>query len=163
MPSRFRWFFYGVFLTAVVIFGGAYGYLASGYVSMATSAPPLPLEETVARITLEARDRRSRDVQSLLPLNNENLVAGARLFKSHCGGCHGLPGRSSTMLANAMFPHPPQLFEKDQMVTDDPPGITYWVITHGIRLSGMPAFHHAFSHPQRCQLPLILPHSDHPS
>ncbi len=54
MPSRFRWFFYGVFLTAVVIFGGAYGYLASGYVSMATSAPPLPLEETVARITLEA-------------------------------------------------------------------------------------------------------------
>jgi len=160
MPSRFRWFFYGVILTTVVIFGGAYGYLASGYVSMATSAPPLPLEETAARITLEASYRGSRDLQSLLPLNNENLVAGARLFKGHCGGCHGLPGRPNTALANAMFPHPPQLFEKDQMVTDDPPGITYWVITHGIRLSGMPGFEKALSETERWQVTMMLAHAD---
>jgi hypothetical protein len=56
------------------------------------------------------------------------------------------------MLANAMFPHPPQLFEKDQMVTDDPPGITYWVITHGIRLSGMPGFDKALSETERWQV-----------
>ncbi len=159
MPSRFRSFVYGVFFTTVVIFGGAYGYLASGYVSMATAAPPLPLEEAVASITLEASYRGSRDLQTLLPLNNENLVAGARLFKSRCGGCHGLPGRPSTALANAMFPHPPQLFEKDQMVTDDPQGITYWVVTHGIRLSGMPAFDKALSETERWQVTMLLAHA----
>jgi mono/diheme cytochrome c family protein len=64
------------------------------------------------------------------------------------------------MLANAMFPHPPQLFEKDQMVTDDPPGITYWVITHGIRLSGMPGFDKALSETERWQVTMMLAHAD---
>jgi thiosulfate dehydrogenase len=160
MPSRFRWFFYGVILTTVVIFGGAYGYLTSGAVSMATSAPPILLEETFARVALEASYRGSRDLQSLLPLDNENLVTGARLFKSHCGGCHGLPGRPSTAWANAMFPHPPQLFEKDGMVTDDPQGITYWKVTHGIRLSGMPAFDKALSETERWQVTMLIAHAD---
>jgi thiosulfate dehydrogenase len=160
MPSRFRWFFYGVILTTVVIFGGAYGYLTSGATSMATSAPPILLEETFARVALEASYRGSRDLQSLLPLDNENLVAGARLFKSHCGGCHGLPGRPSTAWANAMFPHPPQLFEKDGMVTDDPQGITYWKVTHGIRLSGMPAFDKALSETERWQVTMLIAHAD---
>jgi len=159
MLSGFRPFVYGVIFTTVVIFGGAYAYLASGYVSMATAAPPIPLEETVARVTLEASYRGSRELQSLLPLNNENLVAGARLFKSRCGGCHGLPGRPST-LANAMFPHPPQLFEKDQMVTDDPQGVTYWVVTNGIRLSGMPAFEKALSETERWQVTMLVAHAD---
>jgi thiosulfate dehydrogenase len=160
MPSRFRWFIYGIILTTVVIFGGAYGYLISGHVSMATSAPPLPFEETVAELALEASYRGSRELQPLLPLNNENLVAGARLFKSHCGGCHGLPGRPSMALANAMFPHPPQLFEKNQMVTDDPQGITYWKVTHGIRLSGMPAFEKALSESERWQITMLVAHAD---
>lgn len=160
MPSRFRWFSYGVILTTIVIFGGSYAYLASGHVSMATSAPPLPLEETVAQVTLEASYRGSRDLQSLYPADNENLVAGARLFKSHCGGCHGLPGRPNTDLANAMFPHPPQLFEKDGMVTDDPQGITYWVVTHGIRLSGMPAFEKALREKERWQVTMLVAHAD---
>jgi len=160
MPSRFKWFFSGIILTTVVIFGGTYGYLTSGYVSMATSAPPLPLEETIAQITLEASYRGSRDLQSLLPLDNENLVAGARLFKGRCSGCHGLPGRPNTAFANAMFPHPPQLFEKDQMVTDDPQGITYWIVTHGIRLSGMPAFDKALSESERWQVTMLIAHAD---
>jgi thiosulfate dehydrogenase len=160
MPSRFRWFFSGIILTTIVIFGGAYGYLISGKVSMATSAPPIPLEETVASLALEASYRGSRDLQSLLPLNDENLVAGARLFKGRCSGCHGLPGRPNTALADAMSPHPPQLFEKDGMVTDDPQGITYWKVTHGIRLSGMPAFEKALSETERWQVTMLVAHAD---
>jgi thiosulfate dehydrogenase len=160
MLSGFRGFVFGVIFTTIVIFGGAYGYLISGKLSMATSASPLPLEETVAGLALEASYRGSRDLQSLLPLNNENLVVGARLFKSHCGGCHGLPGRPSTAWANAMSPHPPQLFEKDGMVTDDPQGITYWKVTHGIRLSGMPAFDKALSETERWQITMLVAHAD---
>jgi mono/diheme cytochrome c family protein len=59
-----------------------------------------------------------------------------------------------------MFPPPPQLFEKDDMVTDDPEGVTYWKVTHGIRLSGMPGFASTLSDTQRWQVTMLLAHAD---
>jgi mono/diheme cytochrome c family protein len=46
------------------------------------------------------------------------------------------------------------------MVTDDPIGVTYWKVTHGIRLSGMPAFDTLLQENQRWQVSLLLAHAD---
>jgi len=35
--------------------------------------------------------------------------------------CHGLPGQAAPAAAKGMFPPPPQLLQKDETVTDDPP------------------------------------------
>jgi thiosulfate dehydrogenase len=59
-----------------------------------------------------------------------------------------------------MFPPPPHLFEKDQMVVNNPEGATYWVVTHGIRLSGMPAFEDTLSDLERWQVTMLLAHAD---
>jgi thiosulfate dehydrogenase len=59
-----------------------------------------------------------------------------------------------------MFPLPPQFFEKDGMVTRNPEGITYWKVTHGIRLSGMPAFGGVLSNTQRWQVTMLVAHAD---
>jgi mono/diheme cytochrome c family protein len=59
-----------------------------------------------------------------------------------------------------MFPSPPQLFEKDDMVTRNPEGITYWKVTHGIRLTGMPGFGSALSPTQRWQITMLVSHAD---
>ncbi len=63
-------------------------------------------------------------------------------------------------MSKAMFPPPPQLFEKQDMVTDDPEGTTYWKVTHGIRLSGMPGFADILSDTQRWQVTMLLAHAD---
>jgi hypothetical protein len=59
-----------------------------------------------------------------------------------------------------MFPHPPQLFNGNEMVTDDPEGVTFWKVTHGIQLSGMPAFGESLIDEQRWQVTMLLAHAD---
>ena len=75
-----------------------------------------------------------------LPFDDDNMVAGVNVYKEHCAVCHGAPERPRTAMSKGMFPPPPQLLEKADMMTDDPEGETYWKVTHGIRLSGMPGF-----------------------
>jgi len=43
------------------------------------------------------------------------------------------------MIAEGMFPKPPQLF-KGMGVTDDDAWESYWKVAGGIRMTGMPAF-----------------------
>ena len=46
------------------------------------------------------------------------------------------------------------------MMTDDPEGETFWKVTHGIRLSGMPGFKSALSDTERWQLTSLVAHAD---
>jgi thiosulfate dehydrogenase len=59
-----------------------------------------------------------------------------------------------------MFPLPPQLFEKDDMVTDDPAGVTYWKVSNGIRMTGMPGFGEMLTPTQMWQVSLLLAKAD---
>ncbi len=83
---------------------------------------------------------------------------GQGVFQTHCAVCHGLPDAQKTAIAQGMFPVPPQLF--DHTVTDDPEGETYWKVTHGIRLSGMPGFGKTLSENERWQVTMFLAHVD---
>ena len=157
--SRIGWLILGFLIAIVVFVCGGYIFITEGGVPMAASAAPLPLETTIAHMALRAADKQARDTKDPLPVNDTNLVAGARLYHAHCAMCHGAPGSRSD-LEKLMFPFPPQLFEKDQMVTDDPEGITYWKVTNGIRLSGMPGFEKLLTDSERWQVTMAVAHAD---
>jgi len=128
---------------------------------MATTAPPLPLEKTVAKMALRASIGTAADQKDPLPFNDENMLAGVNAYREqHCAFCHGAPGQPRPAISKGMFPSPPQLFEKDDMVTDDPEGVTDWKVTHGIRLSGMPGFGDTLSDTQRWQVTMLVAHAD---
>jgi thiosulfate dehydrogenase len=160
MSLRLRWFILGIVITIVVLVVGAYLFVKAGGVSMETTARPLPLEAAVARMALRASFGNAAEQKDPIPLNDDNMLAGAREFKEHCAVCHGTPGRPPTAISKGMFPKPPQLFENDGMVTDDPEGITYWKVTHGIRLSGMPGFESTLSDTQRWQVTMLVAHAN---
>jgi thiosulfate dehydrogenase len=151
MSSRPGWFVLGIVVTIVMIVMSTYMFLKAGGVSMDTTAPPLPLEETIARIALHASLRNAADQEDPLPLNDANMQAGAHGYKEHCATCHGIPGRPRIAISKGMFPSPSQLFEKNDRVTDDPEGVTYWKVTHGIRLSGILGFGGTLSDMERWQ------------
>ena len=155
-----RGFVLGVVVTILVLIAGGYLFVRAGGVSLATTAPPLPLEKTVARLALRASIGNAKDDKDPLPFNDRDLVAGANIYKEQCAGCHGTPGAARTAISKGMFPPPPQLFEKNDMVTDDPVGITHWKVTHGIRLSGMPGFAGTLSDIQRWQVTILVSHAD---
>jgi len=64
------------------------------------------------------------------------------------------------MAAKGMFPPPPQLFAPDDMVTDNPAGVTYWKVSNGIRMTGMPGFGEVLSPAQVWQVSLLLANAD---
>jgi mono/diheme cytochrome c family protein len=90
-------------------------------------------------------------------VDEANLLVGARKYTEHCSVCHGGPHAPPTGIAKGMFPPPPQLFE--HMATDDPEGITFWKVTSGIRMTGMPAFKKTLSDTERWQVTMLLAHA----
>jgi thiosulfate dehydrogenase len=155
-----RGFILGIFITILALVVGGFLFIRSGGVSLATTAPPLPLEKTVAEMALQASMRTAADQKNPLAYGDENMMAGVNVFKENCAVCHGAPEHSATAISKGMFPPPPQLFEKADMMLDDPEGETFWKVTNGIRLSGMPGFGSTLSDTQRWQLTMLVAHAD---
>jgi mono/diheme cytochrome c family protein len=61
---------------------------------------------------------------------------GAGNYDSMCTGCHLAPGMESTELSKGLYPAPPAFASAE--VGD--PAHHFWVIKHGIKASGMPAW-----------------------
>ena len=113
-----RGFLFGVFLTVAIIGVGGYLFVHGGGVSMATTAPPLPLEKTVAHMALRASIGNAGDQKDPLPYDDAAMLAGVNLYKVHCAVCHGVAGQPPTAISKGMFPPPPQLFD-----TSPPPSL----------------------------------------
>jgi thiosulfate dehydrogenase len=153
-------FLAGLLIGVLVIFPLAvYLYVKLGFLSLATTARPLPFEEFLAHTALRESVGTAKEAKSPLEVSEQNLLAGAKEYREHCAMCHGLPGQGKTKIAGGMFPTPPQLLEGREMVTDDPEGSTYWKITNGIRLSGMPRFD-SLTETERWQITMLLKQAD---
>ncbi|MGA2630098.1 MAG: cytochrome c [Terriglobia bacterium] len=147
---------FGICLVPVLLFL----YILSGRAPVAAPDRPLPLEEFIARTALHARMNREMPKTVPLAASEATILAGAQVYKRYCGGCHGMLGRPESPGAKGMSPHPPQLLEPDSMVTDDPPGESYWKVRNGIRLSGMPSFQASLSEEQMRQVSILLANAD---
>jgi len=152
-------FLVGLIVGLILVPAGVYFYFASGSVPVATSAPPMPFERTLARMALHAR--LDKEVPKSVPISADEAgyVAGAHIYKENCAVCHGLPGQTQTTIAKGMFPDPPELM-KGTGVTDDPPQETYWKVAGGIRMTGMPGFARTLSTTQMWQVSLLVANAD---
>ena len=133
-------FIFGVIIGLLIPAALGYCYFRFGFAPVATSSAPMPFEKTMARMALHARIDKEAPKPSPIPADEANLTQGAAIYAENCAFCHGLLGQPATMAAKGMFPLPPQLLSHDEMVTDDPVGVTYWKVSNGIRMTGMPGF-----------------------
>ena len=152
-------FLFGLILGLVLVPVVVYMYFSRGIAPVATSAPPMPFEKTFARMALHAR--LDKEVPKTVPIASDDAAyaAGAQVYKDHCAVCHGLPGQAQTAIASGMFPKPPKLME-GKGVTDDPPGETYWKVSGGIRMTGMPGFEKTLATNQMWQVSLLCANAD---
>ena len=145
----------GVLLVALVVFA----YFATGMAPVATAAPAMPFEKRLAKMALRLQVEREMPKNVPIPVNDVNMMAGANIYIDHCAVCHGLPDHPQTPIAAGMFPKPPQLFT-GKGVTNDPAGESYWKVTNGIRLTGMPAFKQSLTDNQIWQVSILLANAD---
>lgn len=102
-----------------------------------------------------ADDTHTKPVYSMLQMLRERSIAvraddlqppnlrdpvrirqGAGNYEAMCTGCHLGPGMAATELSKGLYPAPPDLSRAG--VGD--PAQHFWVIKHGIKASGMPAW-----------------------
>ena len=149
----------GILLTLTILALGAYVGVRAGVMPANADARPGKLETWAAKTSLRATLAREAPRQdNPVALNDANLVAGIKLYKQNCAVCHGGATGDPSNIAKGLYQRAPQL-GKDG-VEDDPDGVTYWKITHGIRLTGMPAFSKTLTDEQRWQITLLLKHMD---
>lgn len=154
-------FILGLIIGLLLPLVGGYLFIKMGGMPMAASgATPLPMEEKVADMALTAATAKSIDKTSPVPADETNLTQGAQVYVANCAFCHGLPGQHATSAAKGMFPLPPQFLNKDELMTDDPVGRSYWIISNGIRLTGMPGFTGMLSDTQIWQLSQLIKNAD---
>jgi mono/diheme cytochrome c family protein len=151
-----RTFFIGLILGVLIFPLVVVLYLVLGFAPAAATAPAMPFERFVAGTALEKRISREAPHRDLSTLSSADLVSGAEVYKKNCAVCHGTYGQPAPPIAKAMYPEAPQLLTPEGMVTDDPVGVTYWKVSNGIRLSGMPSFGDILTEPQRWQVSALL-------
>ena len=70
------------------------------------------------------------------PLNDAALIAeGAEHYAGMCTECHLAPGMTDSETRAGLYPRPPNL---SRFAPD--PAAAFWIIKHGIKMSGMPAW-----------------------
>jgi len=149
----------GILLGVVLIAGGVYFYFSSGRAPVATSAPPMPFEKTLAKMGQQAYLDKLPHPEPQVPADETNLTSGAKVYKENCAVCHGLPGEPKGAIALGMYPPPPQLFQGTG-VTDDDAWESYWKVENGIRMTGMPGFKGRLTEPQIWQVTVLVKNAD---
>jgi thiosulfate dehydrogenase len=153
-------FIIGVIIGLLIPAIGGFLFISTGKVPVATASAPLPMEEKIAHMALRARMNKEMPTSSPVPADEPNMTNGAHLYVENCAFCHGYPDQPASNAAKGMFPLPPQLLSHDEMVTDDPVGATYWKVSNGIRLTGMPGFNDILTPTQMWQISEMLAHAD---
>ena len=156
-----RGFLTGFVVAILVALIGGYLVLRSGFIPANADAQPGQLETWAANTSLDATlAREAPTIPNPVALTDENLIAGVDLYAQHCAICHGTAKgeASASPVAKGLYPQPPQLGTDG--VEDDPEGVSFWKISHGIRWTGMPSWKGSLTERQIWTLALFLRHMD---
>ncbi len=138
---------YGAILTLVVFIGGI-GFVFSGIYPMGADVP----HNKVTYWVLETLRERSiaRAAQDIIVPTNLNepdrLLKGGADYNDMCVSCHLKPGKKESDFSIGLYPKPPNLSVSHEDHThgdQSPEGKArrqFWIIKHGIKASGMPAW-----------------------
>ena len=100
---------------------------------------PTWVEEFFARHARKiATPSDARELNNPHPLTPERLVSARAHWVDHCATCHALDGGGNTALGKNMYPPAPDLRDATTQSLSD--GELYYIITNGVRFTGMPAW-----------------------
>ncbi len=103
------------------------------------SSPPKKVNSVYAELAKAPKKATTRG--NPLEGDPDAVAAGAKLFESHCAGCHG-------EMAEGGRKAPSLLADPVQQAT---PGTLFWILTNGVVRRGMPVWS-KLPEPQRWQI-----------
>lgn len=112
-------------------------FIGTGAYDVAADEPHWKVTQSVMeRVRSASVERRSAHIEVPSLGDAALITSGAGNYDAMCAGCHLKPGVDATEMSRGLYPAPPNF-------TTRPPGdpaAAFWVIKHGIKMSGMPAW-----------------------
>ncbi len=116
------------------------------------------MERRMAMPSLDTSvDRRATEAKNPVRPTDANLTAGMNVYQTNCASCHGDIHHPHGMLADSLYPRAPQFVEDAPDMSENQ---NFYIIQHGVRLSGMPAWQPVLSQQQMWQVTTFLSHMD---
>ena len=137
MPSVTRGTIAALALTIGITIAAAAGWLWSGTYDVGADAEHWRSTHALLD-TLRERsiDVRANALQVPADLDDPARIRqGAGNYAAMCTGCHLAPGMEPTEMSRGLYPAPPDLAKQTVDAAH-----AFWVIKHGIKASGMPAW-----------------------
>ena len=134
----------GAFVFAVLLVAGAWVVSLLGLYNVAADEPHWDIVRNFLGSTMD-HSVAARDGDIVVPaLNDPQMIAaGATTYSKACAGCHLAPGvTTESRLRVGLYPKPPSFAKRRR------PGNAkeqFWIIKHGIKMTGMPAWGPSFS------------------
>ncbi len=135
--------FKSLLITGLIVFVSASAFIFSGWYPIGADDQ----HTAVVYWALETLRERSVEHASkdlVVPALNDSklLLLGGPDYNEMCAGCHLKPGRSESDMSLGLYPVPPDLTVSHGQHSEDHagPAQRFWVIKHGIKASGMPAW-----------------------
>ena len=127
----------GVVIGVAAAAGAGLVYLRS--TGLSTRAEAGSLEISMARRARSfAIPASARERQNPIPASPEALADGMAHYADHCASCHANDGSGKTEMGQGLFPKAPDMrLAPTQQMSD---GELFYVVEHGIRFTGMPAW-----------------------
>ena len=107
------------------------------------NADPPGWERALSQLALNASvQRHAPHLSNPIPATDENLLAGLKIFRDGCAGCHGDVNSASDYGAS-FYPQPPQFALNPPRLPD---WQLFWIVKNGVRYSGMSAWDGQWHH-----------------
>jgi len=144
-PSGFgikkrQWAIVATVIVTVVVacFGAASLLVYSGAFDVAADTPhSQPAYWLLQNIRQRSIAARAGDVVVPNDLGDAKRIAsGAGQYAEMCSSCHLAPGMKRTEISRGLYPRAPEL----RRGTGLTPAEDFWVVKHGIKMTGMPAW-----------------------
>ena len=132
-------FLSGLILGVLLVLTAFVVLFATGSYNVSALSSPSKFEQKVANFTLNRSVvKRAPATRNAFGPRPENLRAGRAHYRENCVTCHGAPGVEESEAGMGLNPPAPDLtLPAIQRMTD---GELFWIISNGIRMTGMPAF-----------------------
>jgi mono/diheme cytochrome c family protein len=131
------WILAALAALGVILAAGAIAIYAGVY----NVAADIPHSQSVHWLLETAREQsialRAADIAAPGDLSeSRRIVSGAGQYAEMCASCHLAPGMKRTEISRGLYPRAPELRRKRQST----PAEDFWVVKHGIKMTGMPAW-----------------------
>lgn len=122
----------------VLAAAGVAGFFLGGFYDVSATKDHTQVLYTVMETAMHATVRRRAGAIDPPALGDvAQLQRGAACYRIHCAACHGGPGVAPGPAALGLQPVPGPLVDAARRWR--PPEV-YWIVRHGIKMSGMPAW-----------------------